>query len=278
MKVSDYTKWMKQAFLGVEAALAQELVSPARVTMSEDYFRSAFTRALATSWPENARRVDTEGNVWWNENECWIGSGMKPGQGSKLRHDISVAAADNDKGMACEVKWLKQQKAESIAGDILKLWLSRGIGTEGQSVRTYLLIGGEFKAFSGTMNSLKNAGFNLRWSETKNGKTPEPTSINLEKMLSKGYQKMAGKQLLKLIGWGSNPIVYRSPPPCWSHICCTVRAKWIRRVDPIREQDENTSWRAVLWELHHRSADSQAQIDWNVVSEQLNVRPVTQNT
>lgn len=49
MRVSDYTKWMEQTFLGVEAALAQELVTPARVTMSEDYFRSAFTRAIATS-------------------------------------------------------------------------------------------------------------------------------------------------------------------------------------------------------------------------------------
>ena len=78
----------KQAFLAVEAALAQELLTPSRLCITEEYLRAEFVRGLAASRPDLAYRKDTEVEVPWSDNLCWTGANERPGQRRKIKHDM----------------------------------------------------------------------------------------------------------------------------------------------------------------------------------------------
>jgi hypothetical protein len=129
---AEYQQWMEKAFLYVEAALGQELATPSRVCMTEDYFRSALVRGMAASRPDLAHRIKTEEDASWTTNGCWQ-CNTTEGQRRPIQHDVAVAPDMHDAGLLCEVKWLKAANASAIGRDVWKLILSRGTTAESGS-------------------------------------------------------------------------------------------------------------------------------------------------
>lgn len=251
---------MQRAFLLVESALAAELATPSRVCMTEDYFRASLVRGLAHSRPENANRVTSEEDAGWSNASCWNNAAHVPGQGRPIQHDVAVTPDANDNGLVCEVKWLKSVQATAVAKDIWKLALSRSVGAEGQSMRTYLLIGGEADAFSRTLNTLRKSGVDLRWRNASGQAAPATREASLEAF----EQTVLGRDSLRsLLSWGSTPKHYRTPTPCWANVRITRRVNpWLRTID-------NLGWRAVLWELHHFKASTQTHMNWNLIRQSM---------
>jgi hypothetical protein len=256
----DFQDWTSRAFLLVEAALAAELATPSRVCMTEDYYRSSFVRGMAQSRPEYAERVTSEQNAGWSNAGCWNNLAHVPGNGRPIQHDVAVSANADDAGLICEVKWLKARQAGAVAKDIWKLALSRSVTAEGQSVRTYLLIGGESEAFSGTLRSLRRSGIDLRWRNAAGQAAPATREASLEAFAN----TVLGRDSLRsLLSWGSAPKHFRTPPACWDRVRITRRVvPWLRTID-------NLGWRAVLWELHHHGASTQAHVNWNVMQQNM---------
>jgi hypothetical protein len=293
MNPADYQLWMKQAFLAVEAALSQELLTPSRLCMTEEYLRSAFVRGLAASRPDLAHKIDTEYTATWSDYPCWNGTGAVPGQGRRIQHDIATTRNDGTAEMLCEVKWLKAEKPDEVVRDVWKLLLSRRDTAELAATRTYLLIGGErvgdTDIFAETLNKVKDSGVPLKWSTKKTGNVPPVQAMALKPVLKSARGKDALKNLLK---WGSNPVVYRTPPDCCSSWRVKVRAAWLRPDgftllrDPIvaNPQPANApaagvpavvnptvSWRVALWEIHRHGTGTDACLDWVAVKGQLKV-------
>lgn len=260
MTTLEYKAWMEKAFLYVEAALGQELATPGRVCMTEEYFRTSLVRGLSASRPDQAHRIRTEGDAPWSNSACGH-CAQAPGGGRRLQHDI-VLLPDNDGGLLLEAKWVKGQAAKAIAQDIWKLVLSRGLTAEGQAARCYLLIGGEAEALSDTLTQLRLAKADLRWSNAGRGKTRASRPLNLHSLLN---SKLGKEALESLAGWGTAPSRhYRRTPDFWRIVTIT------RRFDPWLRTIEGTGWRAVLFELHHHGADAMNQtITWASVANVL---------
>ncbi len=253
MNPTDYQRWMEKAFLYVEAALGQELATPSRVCMTEDYFRSALVRGMAASRPDLAHRILTERNAAWTNSGCWKCQTID-GQRRPIQHDVAVVPDGNDNGLLCEVKWLKAANASAIGRDVWKLILSRGITGEQQAIRTYLLIGGEGQPISQTLSTLRNSHIDLRWSNAgrKSG-PPASRDLNVDPFLA---STLGDRELKYVLGWGNNPRHLREPPECWAAFRVTRRFNpWVRTV-------EGTGWRAVLFEIYHHGAASQDHLDW----------------
>lgn len=249
MNQTGYQKWMEKAFLYVEAALAMELATPSRVCMSEEYLRSSFVRGLSHSNPNEASRVSIEWDAPWTDSPCWKDGVTTPGQGRKIQHDVRVdpenVLAEN--GMACEAKWLKQANAAEIVRDIWKLTLSRSTSAHGNSLRCYLLVGGEGDAFENTMDTLRANVIYLNWRDGSDA----TTEVSLNALARKALGK---NSLRKLLSWGPKRKYVRTPPACLRKIRILRRASWYRTL-------EGTKWRMGLWELTSWGA-APGNIDW----------------
>lgn len=248
-----YNDWMAKAFVHVEGALGQELVTPGRIFMTEDYFRSALMRGLMNSKPELSTSVKPELSADWSSNECAF-CGRKRGKGRPLQHDVGVVS-EADPGMILEAKWIKAPAAKMIVQDLWKLILSRGTDKESNAPRCYLLIGGEAKALSKTFDQLRNSGLDLRWSKAGPGKTRNKQELNVDELLKTEIGLAA---LQELIGWGKTNHHYRILPPVWKKMFITRRTdSWVKTIDGV-------GWRAMLYDIHHHGADNtHEQIIWN---------------
>lgn len=261
LTAKEYQDWMARAFLLVESALAAEFATPARITMTEEYIRASFVRGLILSMPDHASRVRTEHSVDWSGSSCYNDSDHNPSQGRPIQHDVAVVPDKNDAGMACEVKWLKQAKAEDIAKDIWKLAFSRSTLVEKKALRTYLLVGGVTKHITDSFRPLQKSMINIRWSEAGRklgipGPREFPLGLALSKNRSVVFRSWSG-----LIAWG-NPKHFRRCPPTWSILRCTIRNSWRRRLDGV-------GWAVLLYELDHRGVDDMTKIDWGKVMPRL---------
>jgi hypothetical protein len=253
MSPTDYQHWMEKAFLYVEAALGQELATPSRVCMTEDYFRSALVRGMAASRPDLAHRIKTEEDALWTGNSCWQCHSTQ-GQRRPIQHDVAVMPNGNDNGLLCEVKWLKAANASAIGRDVWKLILSRGTTAELQAKRTYLLIGGERRPLSATLATLRASHIDLRWSNAGRGAGPPASrELSAESYLASA---LGDRELKYVLGWGTNPRHVREPPASWASLRITRRFDpWVRTIDGV-------GWRAVLFEIHHHGAASPDHLAW----------------
>jgi len=252
---------MARAFLLVESALAAELATPTRLIMTEEYIRASFARGLCLSNPDQAFRVTTEHTANWSNSTCYSDRSHSPSQGRPIQHDVAVVPDENDAGMACEVKWLKQAKAADIAKDIWKLAFSRSTEAEKKALRTYLLIGGETKYLSESFRTLQRSKIDIRWSLA--GRTqgiPGPRNFPLDQALSRD-RSVVYRSWADLISWG-NPKHFRQCPDTWSNLRCTVRERW-------RKSSGDVRWAAVLYELHHHGVGDTAIIDWSAAMSRL---------
>jgi len=261
MRGSDFTKWMTCAFHHTQAVLLQEIIKP-RAYVSEELVRTALVHGLVQSKPSEAHRIDVEGQVSWSGNQCWFNqSHGSPGKGRTIQHDVIVEAADGDPGAACEVKWLKGQKAKAVAQDVWKLALSRSNRPERKALRTFLLIGGERKKLSETTRYLEDNGkLNVNWSK-RGGRRPglpRPTDVSLESFLKTATGKGS---LVKLIAWGKH---HRTPPPCLRSLRLTARASWELTV-------QTHGWALCLLELHRHGA-SPGSISWSAIKPTITSR------
>jgi hypothetical protein len=254
---------MQRAFLAVEGTLALELLTPSRICITEELLRTAMIRGLAAANPEHAGRIETERSVTWTTNESWSGSKKRPAQGRPIQHDIYIAPIGEDKGLACEVKWLKNENSGQLIKDIWKLALSRGVDNERKhSLRTFLLVGGERKAFSDTINVLYNHKprlADLRRQKTK-GQLPKPIEISLKKWLNTEKGRNGFSDLIK---WGA-PATFREPPPTRDRFWVYTRGTWLR---PRNQEFQllrggTLTWNAVLWELSAEGLNERAAINW----------------
>lgn len=275
MNAIEYEDWATRAFLFSEAALTQELAfTPAgggavaagssTAAISEELVRASFVRGLVHTQPGEAHRIRTEFNATVSK-DCWHDSTHQhPGKGRPLQHDVVVLAGNDrngaaDQGMFVEVKWLKAQKTEEVARDIWKLLFARGTAAPGVAPRVYLLIGGEMDAFTGTMNGLRAAGADLRWSNARAGAGgPARRSFAVDKFFAKGAGSSAFDSLLSWESKSGNTklVHYREPQPCLSTAYITRRVHWQRTV-------LGTSLRLVLWELTNHGAATEPTIDWS---------------
>lgn len=270
MRPSEYREWMQRAFLGVEGALSTELLTATRMCVTEEYLRSAMIRALMASEPSKARRVITEEDASWSNSECWNGTGKRPGQGRPIQHDIFIKPEADDKGLACEVKWLKGKSQRAIIKDIWKLALSRQCVDERSALRTYLLIGGEADAYRDTLKELDDLGVRLKWQRT-DGRLPQAQDLSLNALIGR---KAGAKALGELLKWGSVP-TYRTPAPCRRNLVIYSRGTWLRprdvtiyNVEDYAESDKTTQkrttvrWNLGLWELNAEGSGRIKEIDW----------------
>jgi hypothetical protein len=240
MTRTSHQEWLRRAFLFAEAALNQEIITPGRVCMTEDYFRSSFVRRLLSAKPDLAHLVQTEHTASWSSNSCYFCM-CAQGRGRPIQHDVAILPFGGNPGVVCEVKWAKRLAAEGIAKDIWKLLVTRGDAPERQAWRCYLLIGGEQPAFADTLNKLRSSGINLRYSSAGRGETRTNAQANLRTFLASNLGK---KSLAALTGWGARKRHYRDVPGIRSDIIISRRCEpWIQRV-------ESAKWRAVLYELH----------------------------
>jgi hypothetical protein len=240
MTTISHREWLRRAFLFAEAALNQEIITPGRVCITEDYFRSAFVRGLLSAKPDLAHLVRSEHTAMWSANSCHF-CACAQGRGRPIQHDVAILPSEFNPGVVCEVKWTKRPSAEGIAKDIWKLLITRGGETERQAWRSYLLIGGEQPAFSETLNQLRTSGINLRYSCAGRGVTRTKVQVSLDTFRR---SNLGRKSLAALTGWGARKRHYRSVPDIRSDIIITRRCEpWIQRV-------ESAKWRAVLYELH----------------------------
>ena len=253
----EYQKWMQKAFLYVEAALGQELATPGRVCMTEEYFRTSLVRGLVASRPDLAHRIGTENNVPWSTSACGH-CATEPGSGRPLQHDIAIMPNGDDAGLLLEAKWVKRSAAKAILQDIWKLILSRGTEPEGQAIRCYLLLGGESEELSNTLRELRKGKVDLRWSNAGRGTTKATRKLDLSAVM----KTQSGKNALEtLLGWGAGKNRhYRETAMFWQIVNVTRRFDpWVRTVDGI-------GWRSVLFEIHHHGADrDDNRLDWDSV-------------
>lgn len=135
MKNSEFQGWMRSGFINVEAELAHEIIRP-KPYVSEERVRSAMLDGLAISRGREADRIGVERDATFSSRPCWHNRTHGAATGRPIQHDIWIDAKDGDGGLACEVKWLKVANGASLAKDILKLALARGIVAEQQALRT----------------------------------------------------------------------------------------------------------------------------------------------
>lgn len=254
MNALEYQKWMKKAFLAAEAALTSQIATPSASFVSEDFIRSALLRGLVLTNSKQAHRVECEEDVAWNYCADWKDNSLSPKGGRPIQHDVAVSKEGEDKGLVCEVKWLKHADASTIAKDIWKLALTRSTDQEAKATRTYLLVGGTMSALSQTLATLRKNRLNLRWSKAGRGKNELPRATKLELYAALGA-KLGFKAWREIITWGSAPKKYRRSPGTWAALRASVRCRWVRAV-------EGVSWRLVLWELDHWGVDPKT-MDWD---------------
>ena len=274
MNANQYKDWATRAFLYSEAALTQELAfTPAgggaaatgssTAAISEELVRTSFVKGLVHTQPAEAHRIRTEYDATVSTS-CWHDpTHTHPGKGRPIQHDVVVLSGTDrngspDTGMYVEVKWLKSQKTEAVARDIWKLLFARGDVAHGVAARIYLLIGGEKDAFTSTMDGLRDANANLRWSNARAGAGgPARGSVDVTRFFAKGA---GSKAFDSLLSWESNTGAtklshYREPKPCLSSAFVPRRAHWQRTV-------LGTSLRLVLWEITNHGAAATPSIDW----------------
>lgn len=270
MKASDYDDWTRRAFLYSEAALTQELAftpsgggeraaGSSTAAITEELVRSSFVKGLVHTKPEEAHRIRTEFNAKAGTT-CWHDANhVLRGSGRTLQHDIAVVAGKdragaNDAGMCVEVKWLKEQKTEALARDIWKVLFARGESAPAGATRVYLLVGGERKAFTSTMKSLRKTGVDLRWSNAGAGTSgPARRLLSVDEFFATktGYKAFGSLHL-----WTdpkTKVVHHREPQDCLSRVYISRRAHWQRTV-------LGTSLRLVLWEIVNHGAANEPGI------------------
>lgn len=264
MSPTEYQSWMQRAFLAVEGTLALEFLTPSRLCITEELLRTALVRGLAAAEPAHAHRIRTEETVAWSDDPSWAGGGERPGRGRRIQHDVYIAPENGDRGLACEVKWLKNEQGKELIKDIWKLALSRSTQPERRySLRTFLLVGGERDAISDSINALYNHRPRLadlpRYRTGQN--LPQPKEISLNRWL--GTEKGA-KGLSELLKWG-NPAIYRTPPATRDKLLVYTRATWLRPRDVVLSLPTGgtLTWNAVLWELNAEGCNAAPAIDWS---------------
>ena len=243
---------MRDAFTFTNGMLLAEMARSTRY-MSEERVRSSFVDGLILARPSLADRVHVERTVSWNGRPCWkTATHGSVGQGRTIQHDVFIES-DDDAGLACELKWLKQQKAKRVAQDVWKLALSRGTTGDNRSVRTFLARGGERVKFSATLRQLRQAHLPIQWSSRggTRGQTPRPTKPKL----SNHVATVTGRDALRgLLAWGRSPNRHlRTPVACRDELRLACRASWELAL-PGR------SWCFALIELHARGCTS--QLSW----------------
>lgn len=128
---------MKQAFLAVEAEVGKRLIQSTGASITEDQIRQAMIDGLKAAHPARALEVVREWPAPWGGESAWIGNGNAPN--NSLLHDIAVKPGTADKGLICEVAWLKTTATEKVLlGDILKVVMTRTMLNEQSAMRTYL--------------------------------------------------------------------------------------------------------------------------------------------
>jgi hypothetical protein len=251
---------MRRAFLNVEGALASELCGTHRFP-TEETVRSALVKGLVVAEPGQSHRVRTETAAAWGGGNCANATHAPRAAGGRgIQHDVSIDADLNDlndSGLVCEVKWLKSVNTAKIATDIWKLALSRSTATEGQALRTYLLVGGDPKSVSGVLNSLSEHHFTLR-RRSYGGAPPAPTHCALQTALNLGVTLLPHKALVELLSWKNEKTGKhcRMPPACLSRMRLTARASWTTDAPKVPH------WRAVLWEMDGRGIDRTLTVNW----------------
>ena len=196
----------------------------------------------------------------WSSAPC-VGGHPISGSGRPLQHDVGLSGDQmdsNDNGAILELKWLTASAVTAVAQDIWKLAVTRTTMPEGRATRTYLAIGGDMKAISGTLSGLRNLGLVLRWSPAGRGSDwPKSSSINLSKAIA---TPTGSKALRQLLARGDH---YRAPPACWARLRASLRARWYRSVDEFMGS-EALAWRFLVWELDHLNIGG-ATLDWNIL-------------
>jgi len=264
MKPSQYQAWMHRAFLNVQATLAGELSSSIGY-VAEEYLRTALMKGLCHSVPAGSDRVRPEVDAWWTDHTCANPAHapqVRPGRGRKIQHDVGIEAEPgepDDRGLVCEIKWLKTANPSAIIGDLWKLSLAKTDDRELASRRTYLLVGGEADAFKKTLQGLRHAGVLLQWRNHKGG-PPASTSIDLDALAVRAAGRDA---LVDLLSWGDSAH-RRAAPPCRASLRASRRGLWQEWAnDPVTPVTTAfRAWRLALWELDTRAAGAGA-IDWN---------------
>lgn len=249
---------MIRAFLQVKAALSAEIATCSGEFISEDYIRSALLRGLMLSDPKQAHRVQAEMDAPWSACQPWNAAAGAADTRAR-QHDIGVSPEGADNGLVCEVKWLKQAQTLKVMQDVWKVAFTRRMCNEAQCVRTYLLIGGEHKAFSETLTSLHKNKWNFRWSSAGRGEYMKPESRILNLSLALQRSKSVLNAAAAVLNRGKSGL--RTPPECAHSLRLSVCDIWHLKVG-------NRSWTAVLWELDHRGVNENT-IDWEAMKNNL---------
>ena len=246
MSIPFNSDWIARAFLHVQAELLKRISTDAGKNVTEETIRNELFEGLLATEPERHDYIDTEDSVPWHSVHCLF-CARKPGVGRPKQHDVVVKAHAGNPGLECEVKWLKGSAVRDgeIIADVLRLAMTRSTAPEASAIRVYLLIGGEAKAFRKTLTALQQKKFNFRWSPA--GKQSNPDTLPGDKTLSLKVRlkrcKTMRAEMQHILHFGRGH--YRQPPLLWSEMKITLRARWLLTV-------RNRSWRAAVWELHHR--------------------------
>ena len=260
MNATDAQAWMEAGFLAVEGAMATELATARRLSITEDYIRAAMLRGLLMSRHASKGLVLREFTPRWANAVCWNNAAHTQRQGRRPQHDIAVVplAQPNalDPEIICEVKWIKagQANALHVAKDVWKSALTLNTARPGAACRAFLLIGGEDTALSSVLDALRASGVAMRWSPAGRPAT-RPAKPNVR--LGTFYDSTLGHDAIRsVLKWGQTPQHHRAPPAVWWHLWAKDRVVW------YRTNDEGVKWRIALWELHHRDVPDTDEFDW----------------
>ena len=238
--------WVVRAFLYVQAELLRRISTHAGRNVTEETLRNELYGGLLATEGALQPHVDTEGSVPWHSAGC-LSCTKKPGAGRPKQHDVVVKAHAGNPGLACEVKWLKGSlvRDHEIIADVLRLAMTRSTALESGAIRVFVLVGGEAKAFGKTLSALQQKKFNFRWSPAGRQSSPDSLpgdkTLNLKARLKRCSSTRAEMQDILHFGRGH----YRQPPSLWAEVKITPRARWLLTAG-------ERSWRAAVWELHHR--------------------------
>ena len=262
MPVPQSTKWIQKAFLHVEGELLKRIANNKAHNFTEETLRDQLFQGLLDVEPDSQGYVVPEEPVQWHDKKCFC-CVSSPGSGRKKSHDVVVKAfsrgGDNFHGLACEVKWLKCDKkghaphrqAEIIA-DVLRLALTRESKNHGKSIKTFLLVGGESRAFSGVLKMVLKEGMEFRWAPSGNQTSidgrPRDKTVVIRTLLR--GSEVARDELRDCLSFNrDNQEHHREVGAIWNRLRISLRARWLQTI-------EDRSWRMALWEISSWGCDA----------------------
>jgi len=239
---SDFSAWMKRAFLYVEGSLLHRAAQETPTKITEDYVRGALVDGLKASKTIQANFIVTEQEVPWNRAPDICNPNAPFGNGRPKQHDVAYVENSIPK-LACEVKWLKSKDPNAIMEDIWRLALTHGSSpVERDCCRTFFLVGGIKKDFQDTLAALRGHGVPLRWSpQGRAREIPRPSRVKLGELCATSWGLDRLAKVLR-----RNDKYFRQPPDArWDLRCSVLARSW----KTIRESE----WKIALWELDFRS-------------------------